>query len=61
MTQLGRYGAFAICIALLALASGVAGHFPLIWAAVWLLGSLCLLGVCGTSCRRGTRCCATIR
>ena len=45
MTQLGRYGAFAICIALLALASGVAGHFPLIWAAVWLLGSLCLLGV----------------
>jgi glutamate synthase domain-containing protein 2 len=42
---LGRYGAFVLCLALLALAVAFAGDHPLIWAAVWVLAGLCLLGL----------------
>src|SRR6202012_736 len=40
-----RYTTFIVCILLLAVAIRFAGDLPLIWAAVWVLAALCLLGV----------------
>ncbi len=42
---LRRYATLVICVVLLALAVGIAGRFPLIWAAAWILAALCLLGL----------------
>ena len=39
------YATLVMCVALLALAVVFAGHFPLIWAAAWILAALCLLGL----------------
>ncbi len=42
---LRRYATLGLCVVLLALAVVFAGHFPLIWAAAWILAGLCLLGL----------------
>ena len=52
LLRFGRYGAFVACGLLLALALRYAGDRPLIWAAVWILAVLCLLGVYDTLQRR---------